>query len=203
MKRRILIGLFAVLVIAAIGFFGIAPVVVEAGMNRVVATPLPRVSPATRALHGRLQIADMHADTLLWRRSLLDRADRGQVDLPRLEAGNVALQDQREVIGGVTRARQGVDTHFPQRQRRQRGQQQRQHRGAGNQQGRVPQKGANGALKGHARNCEKIETAVLIVYRTPPCGAIPRKAFVALAIVCVSYRRGRRGMTILLGPASC
>lgn len=92
MKRRILIGLFVVLVIAAIGFFGIAPVVVEAGMNRVVATPLPRVSPATRALHGRLQIADMHADTLLWRRSLLDRADRGQVDLPRLEAGNVALQ---------------------------------------------------------------------------------------------------------------
>lgn len=99
MKRKILIGLVVVLVIAAIGFFGIAPVVVEAGMNRVVATPLPRVSPATRALHGRLQIADMHADTLLWRRSLLDRADRGQVDLPRLEAGNVALQ----VFSSVTK----------------------------------------------------------------------------------------------------
>ncbi|WP_294332425.1 dipeptidase [uncultured Sphingomonas sp.] len=99
MKRRILIGLVAVLVIAAIGFFGIAPVVVEAGMNRVVATPLPRVSPATRALHARLAIADMHADTLLWRRSLLDRADRGQVDLPRLEAGNVALQ----VFSSVTK----------------------------------------------------------------------------------------------------
>lgn len=99
MKRRILIGLVVVLVIAAIGFFGIAPVVVEAGMNRVVATPLPNVSPSTRALHARLQIADMHADTLLWRRSLLERASRGQVDLPRLEAGNVALQ----VFSSVTK----------------------------------------------------------------------------------------------------
>ncbi len=99
MRRTILIGLVAVLVIAAIGFFGIAPMVVEAGMNRVVATPLPAVTPATRALHARLQIADMHADTLLWRRSLLDRADRGQVDLPRLAAGNVALQ----VFSSVTK----------------------------------------------------------------------------------------------------
>lgn len=99
MRRTILIGLVAVIVIAAIGFFGIAPMVVEAGMNRVVATPLPAVTPATRALHARLQIADMHADTLLWRRSLLDRADRGQVDLPRLAAGNVALQ----VFSSVTK----------------------------------------------------------------------------------------------------
>jgi len=97
--RKVLIGVVVVLVIAAIGFFGITPVVVEAGMNRVVATPLSTVSPATRALHARLQIADMHADTLLWRRSLLDRANRGQVDLPRLEAGNVALQ----VFSSVTK----------------------------------------------------------------------------------------------------
>ncbi|UYY78863.1 dipeptidase [Sphingomonas sp. R1] len=99
MRRRILIGLIVVLLVAAIGFFGIAPVVTEAGMNRVVATPLPEVSAATRALHARLQIADMHADTLLWRRSLLDHASRGQVDLPRLEAGNVALQ----VFSSVTK----------------------------------------------------------------------------------------------------
>lgn len=99
MIRKILIGLAAVLVLAAIGFFGIAPVVMEGGMNRVVATPLPRVTPQTRALHARLAIADMHADTLLWRRSLLDRANRGQVDLPRLQAGNVALQ----VFSSVTK----------------------------------------------------------------------------------------------------
>ncbi len=99
MKRPILIGAAAVLAIAAFGFFGIAPAAVEAGMNRVVATPLPHVTPQTRALHASLAIADMHADTLLWRRNLLDRANRGQVDLPRLQAGNVALQ----VFASVTK----------------------------------------------------------------------------------------------------
>ncbi len=99
MKRPILIGLAAVLAIAAFGFFGIAPALVEAGMNRVVPAPLPRVTAQTRALHARLIIADLHADTLLWRRNLLDHADRGQVDLPRLQAGNVALQ----VFSSVTK----------------------------------------------------------------------------------------------------
>jgi len=99
MKRPILIGVAAVLAIAAFGFFGIAPAAVEAGMNRVVPAPLPHVTPQTRALHASLAIADMHADTLLWRRNLLDRANRGQVDLPRLQAGNVALQ----VFSSVTK----------------------------------------------------------------------------------------------------
>ncbi|WP_084582125.1 dipeptidase [Sphingomonas azotifigens] len=99
MKRAILIGLAALLLIGAIGFFGIAPAFVEGSMNGVVPTPLPKVTAQTRALHASLQIADMHADTLLWRRSLLDRAQRGQVDLPRLQAGNVALQ----VFSSVTK----------------------------------------------------------------------------------------------------
>ncbi|WP_294252523.1 dipeptidase [uncultured Sphingomonas sp.] len=99
MKRPILIGVAAVLAIAAFGFFGIAPAAVEAGMNRVVPVSLPHVTPQTRALHTSLAIADMHADTLLWRRNLLDRANRGQVDLPRLQAGNVALQ----VFSSVTK----------------------------------------------------------------------------------------------------
>lgn len=99
MKQGVLIGLFAVVATAGIGFFGIAPVVVEAGMNRVVATAAPRVTTQTRRLHARLAIADLHADTLLWRRSLLDNANRGQVDLPRLQAGNVALQ----VFSSVTK----------------------------------------------------------------------------------------------------
>lgn len=98
-RRAILIGLAAVVAVAGIGFFGVAPVLVESGMNRVVPAPLPKVTAQTRALHARLQIADMHADTLMWRRSLLDHANRGQVDLPRLLAGNVALQ----VFSSVTK----------------------------------------------------------------------------------------------------
>ncbi|MET1110274.1 MAG: dipeptidase [Allosphingosinicella sp.] len=90
--RKIVYGLLALLVIAAGAFLILGPGIVEGGMNKVVATPLPAVSPRARALHARLAIADMHADTLLWQRSLLDPSRRGQVDLPRLEAGNVALQ---------------------------------------------------------------------------------------------------------------
>ena len=49
-------------------------------------------SPRARELHERLFVADLHADTLLWGRDLLARADRGHVDVPRLIEGNVALQ---------------------------------------------------------------------------------------------------------------
>lgn len=99
MKRIILWGFAAVLVVGGIIFFGFAPGWVEGSMNKVVATALPPVSPGTRALHGSLQIADMHADTLMWERDLLDRASRGQVDLPRLIEGNYALQ----VFSSVTK----------------------------------------------------------------------------------------------------
>jgi microsomal dipeptidase-like Zn-dependent dipeptidase len=50
------------------------------------------VSPAASDLHERLTIVDLHADSLLWGRDLLQRAERGHVDLPRLLEGNVALQ---------------------------------------------------------------------------------------------------------------
>jgi membrane dipeptidase len=101
--RKWLWGLAAVALLAGIGFFGIAPPIVEAGMNKVVPAPLPKVTEATRALHASLQIVDMHGDTLLWRRSLLDRAERGQVDLPRLIEGNVALQ----IFSSVTKTPKG------------------------------------------------------------------------------------------------
>lgn len=68
-------------------------------MNKVTGPQPPAVSPRAAALHRTLDIADMHADTLLWSRNFLDRADRGQVDLPRLEDGNVALQ----VLSSVTK----------------------------------------------------------------------------------------------------
>lgn len=101
--RKIVYGLLALLVIAAGAFLILGPGIVEGGMNKVVETPLPSIGPRARALHPRLAIADMHADTLLWQRSLLDPARRGQVDLPRLEAGNVALQ----VFSSVTKTPKG------------------------------------------------------------------------------------------------
>jgi microsomal dipeptidase-like Zn-dependent dipeptidase len=101
--RKIVYGLLALLVIAAGAFLILGPGIVEGGMNKVVATPLPTIGGRARALHPRLAIADMHADTLLWQRNLLDPSRRGQVDLPRLEAGNVALQ----IFSSVTKTPKG------------------------------------------------------------------------------------------------
>ncbi|WP_447728154.1 dipeptidase [Sphingomonas koreensis] len=98
MKKWLLWAL-ALILAAALAFFALAPGIVEKGMNKVVATKLPNVTPETRKLHASLQIADLHEDTLLWKRSLNDRSDRGQVDLPRLIEGNVALQ----VFSSVTK----------------------------------------------------------------------------------------------------
>ncbi|HKK35093.1 MAG TPA: membrane dipeptidase [Paracoccaceae bacterium] len=52
----------------------------------------PEVGEADRARHAGLFPVDLHADTMLWDRDLLARADHGHVDLPRLIDGNVALQ---------------------------------------------------------------------------------------------------------------
>jgi microsomal dipeptidase-like Zn-dependent dipeptidase len=49
--------------------------------------------PAAQAIHSRLMIADLHADTLLWRRGISQtEVLRGHVDLARMERGNVGLQ---------------------------------------------------------------------------------------------------------------
>ncbi len=59
----------------------------------LVRDPGPYPAPFAAAdLHGRLTIVDLHADSLLWGRDLLVWADRGHVDVPRLVAGNAALQ---------------------------------------------------------------------------------------------------------------
>ena len=89
--RRFLKGLLILLAVALAGFFLLAPGIVERSMNKVVPVAAT-ASPRALALHKTLEIADMHADTLMWQRDLLDRASRGHVDLPRLEDGHVALQ---------------------------------------------------------------------------------------------------------------
>lgn len=98
-----LLGVVGLLLVAAAGFFALAPGIVEKGRNKVESGDLPEVTPETEELHASLRVVDMHADTLLWKRDLLDRGDRGHVDLPRLQAGNVALQ----VFGSVTKSPKG------------------------------------------------------------------------------------------------
>lgn len=89
--KKWLYGALALIVVAAVAFFTLAPGIVEHSMNQVVPVAL-KITPEASALHAKLQIADMHADTMLWNRDLLTKSDRGQVDLARLQQGNVALQ---------------------------------------------------------------------------------------------------------------
>ena len=59
----------------------------------VTSVPPPYdASARARELHLTLEVVDLHADSLLWGRDLLDRGTQGQVDIPRLLEGNVALQ---------------------------------------------------------------------------------------------------------------
>ncbi|MCD6639262.1 MAG: dipeptidase [Nocardioides sp.] len=101
--RRTALGLVVLVVVAAIGFFALAPGIVEKGMNQHTGEPVPDVGEEARGLHERLLVVDMHSDTLMWDRDLLDEGDRGHMDLPRLEQGNVALQ----VFSSVSKSPKG------------------------------------------------------------------------------------------------
>jgi len=60
------LGTVAVLLtLGLVGFFALAPGIVERGMNQVADEDLDEVDPETRRLHDSLTVADMHADTLL------------------------------------------------------------------------------------------------------------------------------------------
>jgi membrane dipeptidase len=91
MRKRIW-GPLALVAVAAICFFGVAPGYVEGSMNVIDGKPLIKVSDEAKALHKTLTIVDLHSDSLMWDRDLNDRASRGHMDLPRLQDGNVALQ---------------------------------------------------------------------------------------------------------------
>jgi microsomal dipeptidase-like Zn-dependent dipeptidase len=102
MRKRIWMPLLALALGAGL-FFGPLPAYVEGSMNRIDGQPLPAIRPEVARLHASLSIVDLHSDTLMWRRSVNDRATRGHMDVPRLAGGNVALQ----VFSSVTKTPKG------------------------------------------------------------------------------------------------
>lgn len=90
--KKILLVLFFVLLIALVVVFTVVPASVEKGRNITLYPPPYAASAAARELHNRLLVADLHADTLMWNRNLLERGSRGHVDIPRLIEGRVAVQ---------------------------------------------------------------------------------------------------------------
>jgi len=91
MKKILIVTGVIVLLGLAVLFF-VVPAQVEKSMNVTLNAPPYPASERAVELHKRLLIADLHADSLLWNRDLLERGSRGHVDVPRLIEGNVALQ---------------------------------------------------------------------------------------------------------------
>lgn len=101
--KRLLIGFGAVLLLALAVLQWVLPGRVESSMNvNLPHDPYP-VSPQAQTLHDSLFVADLHSDSLLWKRDLRKHSDIGHVDLPRLRQGNVALQ----VMSAVTKSPKG------------------------------------------------------------------------------------------------
>ena len=96
---------FIVLPIALLLFFFVVPYTVATLMNGVRAPAPYRFDEAIGALHDRLTIVDLHADTLLWGRDPNLRARTGHIDLPRLLSAGVKIQ----VFSAVTKTPRGLN----------------------------------------------------------------------------------------------
>lgn len=104
--RKLKIGLGIIMALVAAGlavFFLVVPGIVGADLNPVKEHKPYPVSEEAEELHKTLIIGDWHADSLLWQRDLLKWGEWGQVDFPRLQAGNVAVQ----VFTTVTKSPKG------------------------------------------------------------------------------------------------
>ena len=91
-KKKVLIALTAILVVAVALVFFVLPAQLEKRLNVSLNAPPYQASERAAELHKKLLICDLHADSLLWDRDLMNRGTRGHVDIPRLIEGNVALQ---------------------------------------------------------------------------------------------------------------
>ena len=105
MLKKLLITVVAIVVIGVGGALAILPGYLESTINLVTEHEPYEISPEAQALHDSLIIGDLHSDTLLWARNVLDHANRGHVDLPRLQMGNVAIQQ----FTAVTKVPEGLN----------------------------------------------------------------------------------------------
>jgi microsomal dipeptidase-like Zn-dependent dipeptidase len=105
MRKKILIFAALLLIVIALVFFLVLPVVADKRLNSVVVPPPYTASEKATTLHKQLLVVDLHADSLLWGRNLLERSSRGHIDVHRLIEGNVALQ----IFSVVTKTPRGLN----------------------------------------------------------------------------------------------
>jgi membrane dipeptidase len=101
LRMTVVVG--ACLTLAGLVLLSVVPAALEKQMNTVIPHGPYTVSAEALKLHKSLVIGDLHADSTLWRRNLLERGNRGHVDIPRMREGNAALQ----MFTSVTRSPRG------------------------------------------------------------------------------------------------
>ncbi|HFB55144.1 MAG TPA: peptidase M19 [Hellea balneolensis] len=90
---KIILGLIILALIGGYLFaFHVLPGKMDGKMNFVTPHDPYPVSQDAKDLHKTLRLADLHADTLLWKRDPSVRHSRGRTDFPRLREGGFALQ---------------------------------------------------------------------------------------------------------------
>ncbi|NNC37044.1 MAG: peptidase M19 [Acidimicrobiales bacterium] len=89
-----IIGILVSIALLAGGYFVFMhlPTKVDAKMNAVSPRADYSISNDALQLHDQLRVADLHADTLLWKRDPAKRHTFGQTDLPRFRQGGVVVQ---------------------------------------------------------------------------------------------------------------
>ena len=91
--KRLLLAMLGLIVILGLAYaHWILPGKVESALNTVLPHSPYTISDRARQLHESLFIADLHSESLLWKRDLTRESDIGHMDIPRLQRGNVALQ---------------------------------------------------------------------------------------------------------------
>lgn len=101
--QRLTLILFLLLLSALAYVHWLLPGQIEAGMNGRLPHEPYQISDRAASVHADLFVADLHSDSLLWKRDLTRRAQRGHMDIPRLRDGNVALQ----VFSATTKSPKG------------------------------------------------------------------------------------------------
>ena len=105
MLKKLPVLILLIVFIGVLYLFGYKVPSIDRNLNKVIDHAPYKVTEETQSFHDTLFIADLHADTLLWRRNPDHRHDYGQTDLPRLRDGGVNLQ----VFSTVTKSPRGLN----------------------------------------------------------------------------------------------
>jgi len=105
MIKKLAILLAAALIVGVAYFYAVKLPQIDGEFNAVTPHEPYKIKPDVQALHNDLFIADLHADTLLWKRNPAKRHSYGHTDLPRLKEGGVNLQ----VFSAVTKSPRGLN----------------------------------------------------------------------------------------------